>query len=125
MDELGFLTPLEHVSEQHARVRFLARAIVDIGFHEGSLSFNDAVAFFVAEARMEPGVARAEVTKCSMFPGTALMYWLGTKSILDLREEHRRALGASFNLREFHYDLLGYGSIPVSLVSRLMRAGSP
>jgi hypothetical protein len=125
MDELGFLSPLEQVSEQHSRVRFLARAIVDIGFHEGSLSFDDAIAFFVAEGRMEPGVARAETVKCSMFPGTALMYWLGTQSILDLREQRRRALGASFNLREFHDELLGYGSIPVPLVSRLMLAGSP
>jgi hypothetical protein len=125
MEELGFLSPVEQVSEQHSRVRFLARAIVDMAFHEGSLSFNDAVDFFASEARMEPGVARAETTKCSMFPGTALMYWLGTQSILDLRERQRRALGASFNLREFHDDLLGYGSIPVPLVTRLMLAGSP
>jgi uncharacterized protein (DUF885 family) len=125
MDDLGFLSPLEQVSEQHSRVRFLARAIVDIGFHEGSLSFDDAIAFFVADGRMEPGVARAETVKCSMFPGTALMYWLGTQSILDLREQRRRALGASFGLREFHDELLGYGSIPVPLVSRLMLAGSP
>lgn len=125
MDQLGFLSPLEQVSEQHSRARFLARAIVDIGFHEGSLSFDDAIAFFVAEARMEPTVARAETVKCSMFPGTALMYWLGMESILDLREQRRRALGASFNLRLFHDELLGYGSIPVPLVSRLMLAGSP
>lgn len=125
MDELGFLSPLERVSEQHSRVRFLARAVVDIGFHEGSLSFDDAVALFLAEARMEPDVARAETVKCSMFPGTALMYWLGTQSILSRREEQRRRLGASFNLRDFHDELLGYGSIPVPLVSRLMLAGSP
>ena len=125
MEELGFLTPLEHVSEQHSRVRFLTRAIVDIRFHEGSLSFNDAIAFFVAEGRMEPTVARAETTKCSMFPGTALMYWLGTQGILDLREERRRRLGAAFNLREFHDELLSYGSIPVPLVSRIMLAGAP
>ena len=124
MDELGFFSPLEQVSEQHSRVRFLARAIVDIGFHEGSLSFNDAVAYFIAEERMELGVARAEAVKCSMFPGTALMYWLGTQTILDLREQRRRALGASFSLRRFHDELLGYGSIPVPLVSRLMLAGS-
>ena len=125
MDEIGFLTPLERISEQHSRIRFLARAIVDIAFHEGSLSFNDAIGLFVAEARMDPSVARAEVVRCSMFPGTALTYWLGTQSILDLREERRLAQGAEFNLREFHDELLSYGSIPVPLVSRLMLAGSP
>ena len=123
MDELGFLSPLEQVSEQHSRIRFLSRAIVDIGFHEGSLSFNDAIGVFVSEAGMDPDIARAETIKCAMFPGTALMYWLGTQSILDLREQRRRSLGASFGLREFHDQLLGYGSIPVPLVSRLMLAG--
>ena len=124
MDELGFLSPLEQVSEQHSRVRFLARAIVDIGFHEGSLTFSDAVGIFVTEAGMEPGVARAETVKCSMFPCTALMYWLGTQGILELREHRRHAQGAAFSLRAFHDELLGYGSIPVPLVSRLMSGSS-
>ena len=124
MDELGFLSPLEQLSEQHSRVRFLARAIVDIGFHEGSLSFRDAIDVFVTEARMDPGVAHAETVKCSMFPGTALMYWLGTQGILDLREQRRRQQGAAFTLRAFHDELLGYGSIPVPLVSRLMMVRS-
>jgi len=124
MDELGFLSPLEQLSEQHSRVRFLARALVDIGFHEGSLTFRDAIDVFVTEARMDSGVAHAEAVKCSMFPGTALMYWLGTQGILELREQRRRRQGASFTLRAFHDELLGYGSIPVPLVSRLM-APSP
>ena len=122
MDELGFLSPLEQVSEQHSRVRFLARAIVDIGFHEGSLSFHDAIDLFTTEAGMEASVARAEVVKCSMFPGTAIMYWLGTQDILELREQRRRAQGSAFTLRGFHDELLGYGSMPVPLVSRLMKA---
>ena len=124
MDELGFLSPLEQISEQHSRVRFLARAIVDIGFHEGSLSFHDAIDLFTTEAGMEPSVARAEVVKCSMFPGTAIMYWLGTRGILQLRERRRRTQGPAFTLRDFHDELLGYGSIPVPLVSRLMLARS-
>ena len=124
MDELGFLSPLERLSEQHSRVRFLARAIVDIGFHEGSLSFRDAIDVFVTEARMDAGVAHAEVVKCSMFPGTALMYWLGMQGILELREQRRQQQGASFTLRAFHDELLGYGSLPVPLVGRLM-APSP
>ena len=122
MDELGFLSPLEQVSEQHSRVRFLARAIVDIGFHEGSLSFHDAIDLFTTEAGMEPSVAQAEVVKCSMFPGTAIMYWLGTQTILEMRAQRRRTQGPAFTLRAFHDELLGYGSIPVPLVSRLMLA---
>ena len=55
-----------------------------------------------------------------MFPGTALMYWLGTQGILDLRAELQRRQGSAFRLRAFHNELLSYGSIPVPLVTRLM-----
>jgi hypothetical protein len=120
MDETGFLTPLERVSEQHSKLRFLARAIVDIELHQGTMTFDQAVQFFVDRADMSPEVARGEATKASMFPGTAAMYWIGTQGILDLRDQMRSQLGSAFSLREFHDELLSYGSIPVPLVARLM-----
>ena len=41
MDEVGFFTPDESLAQQHTRARLLARAVVDIGLHEGSLTFED------------------------------------------------------------------------------------
>jgi hypothetical protein len=120
MEELGFLTPLERVSEQHSRVRFLARAIVDIELHQGTMSFEDAVRLYAEEVGIEPAAARAEAVKNSMFPCTALMYWLGTQSILDLRDTVKRQQSQAFSLKSFHDELLGYGSIPVPLITRLM-----
>ena len=123
MDELGFLTPLERVAQQHTRVRLLARAIVDIELHQGTMSFDDAVRFYSERAEMNADGARAEVVRNSMFPCTGLMYWLGTQGILDLREEMKRREGPRFSLRRFHGELLGYGSIPVPLVARMMTEG--
>jgi len=120
MEELGFLTPLERVAEQHSRVRFLARAIVDIELHQRSMSFEDCVRFYIEQVGMGKDVARAETVKNSMFPCTALMYWLGTQTILDLRAELQRREGAAFSLRRFHDELLGFGSVPVPLVGRIM-----
>jgi hypothetical protein len=120
MDELGFLTPLERVSEQHSRVRFLVRAVTDLAFHERSMSFDDGVRLWTEQASVSEDVGRAEMAKCAMFPGTAVMYWLGTQGILDLRERVRRRDGAAFSLRAFHDELLGHGSIPVPLAARLM-----
>ena len=120
MDELGFLTPLEQVSEQHTRVRMLARAVVDIELHQKSMSFSDAIRFYMEQAGMPEPAARGEATKNSMFPCTAIMYWLGTKGILDLRDAMRAQRGEGFTLRAFHDDVLSRGSIPVALLSRLM-----
>ena len=48
------------------------------------------------------------------------MYWLGTQAILDLRERLRARLGDAFSLKRFHDELLGFGSVPVPLIARLM-----
>ncbi len=120
MEELGMLTPLEQVSEQHTRVRMLARAIVDIRLHLGHFTFADAVQYYQDIVGMPIEVATAETTKNSMFPCTAIMYWLGTSRILALRAQVTAALGDRFSLRAFHDELLSRGAIPVPLVATLM-----
>jgi uncharacterized protein (DUF885 family) len=123
MDEVGFLTPHESVAEQHTRVRMLARMIVDIELHTGRMTLDDAVTFYGEMVGMAPAAARAEAVKNSMFPGTAMMYWLGTEAIHTLRHDVAVQRGAGFSLRAFHDELLGFGSIPVHLSAQLMRAG--
>jgi uncharacterized protein (DUF885 family) len=120
MDEVGFLTPDEALAQQHTRARLLARAVVDIGLHERSLSFETAVALYRDRIGMSHEAARSEVCKNSMFPGTALMYWLGTDGLHHLRRERERIEGASFSLGRFHDRLLAFGSIPVPLIAQLM-----
>jgi uncharacterized protein (DUF885 family) len=120
MEELGFLTKLERMAEQHSRVRMLARAIVDISLHERSMTFDQAIRFYAEEVGMDPAAARSETVKNSMFPCTAIMYWLGTQAILDLRAARRTALGPAFSLKAFHDELLAHGSIPVPFIARLM-----
>jgi hypothetical protein len=123
MEELGMLTPLERISEQHTRVRMLARAIIDIRLHTGRCTFSEAVQYYQDKVGMPIGVATAETTKNSMFPCTALMYWLGTSAILSLRDTVRaRSERAAqlFRLRQFHDELLSRGAIPVLLVASLM-----
>ncbi|MBM4193893.1 MAG: DUF885 domain-containing protein [Gemmatimonadetes bacterium] len=120
MDEIGFLTPLERLAQQHTRVRLLARAIVDIELHQGSMTFDEAVAFYVARVGMKPAAALSEATKNSLFPATAVMYWLGTSGIHALRAELSRRQGPAFALKAFHDALLSHGSIPVAAAARRM-----
>jgi uncharacterized protein (DUF885 family) len=120
MDEAGFLTPLQRVAQQATRLRIAARAVVDLELHSGRLRFNDAATLYIDPCGMTPAAARSEVTKNSMFPGTAAMYWLGTRGIHRLRSDRERALGGTFALRAFHDELLSFGAIPVELASRIM-----
>jgi Bacterial protein of unknown function (DUF885) len=122
MEEVGFLTVDERVSEQHTRVRMLARALVDLEFHTGRRSFADAIRLYVDEVGMTPEMARAEAVKNSMFPGTAMMYWFGTQGVHALRRAIATREGNAFSLRSFHDRFLAHGALPVALISRLMSA---
>lgn len=122
--ELGLLTQLEQISEAHSAVRFLGRAIVDLRLHLGDWTAVECAAFLKDVVGMDDAQSAGEVTKASMFPGTALMYWLGTQAILDLRAAQQQRLGSAFSLRAFHDSLLSRGSLPVPLVARLLTASS-
>ncbi|MEQ1693319.1 MAG: DUF885 family protein, partial [Gemmatimonas sp.] len=117
------LTELEYIAEQHSGVRMAARAVVDLRLHLGDWSFDECVRFYESTVGMSRDVAISETTKNSMFPATALMYWLGTRGIMDLRMRQRVAKGEhGFSLKAFHDELLSRGAIPVPLAARLMEA---
>jgi hypothetical protein len=125
MDEIGFLTPLERLADQHTRLRGLARAIVDLELHQGTMTLDDAARFYQTQVGMNPEPARNEAVKNSMFPGAAIIYWLGTQSILDLRATLQRQRGPAWNLRAFHDEFLSHGAIPVPLIAAMMTSTAP
>jgi uncharacterized protein (DUF885 family) len=122
-EALGELTPLERVAEQHTRVRILCRALADLALHVDGASLAAAQAIYETEAMMPPAAAAAEAVKNAMFPGMAIMYWLGTRTIHAARAAAQQAAGAAFDLRAWHDQLLSYGALPLPVVVQLMRDG--
>ena len=103
----------------------MARAVVDLELHTGRMTFDEAVRFHVEAAQLTPAAAHAEATKCSMFPGTAMMYWLGLRDLWRLRSAEEASRGANFSSKAFHDELLGFGSVPVALAAKVMAASRP
>ena len=93
----------------------------DLTLHLGRSDIAGITAHYEDRAMMTPAAARAEAVRNSMYPGAAVMYWLGTREIHRLRREVARRDGDAFSPRRFHDRLLSYGAIPVPLISRLMR----
>jgi hypothetical protein len=122
MEEIGFLTPLERIAQQHTRARIAARAVADLSIHHGVLTPPEAARLYVDRARMSEAAAHGESVRNTMFPGTAVMYWLGTRGLHRLRASVRLRQGDAFSMRKFHDRVLSYGSIPVMLISKLMLA---
>jgi uncharacterized protein (DUF885 family) len=120
MDEIGFLTPLEHFAERHAQMRMAARAVADTRLHGGRWTLEEAAMFYRDRVGMERQAAEAEAVKNSMFPGAALMYLSGTSTIHTLRRECESRQGMRFSLQAFHDRVLSFGSVPVAMARAAM-----
>ncbi len=118
--EAGGLTDLEAYAEFRTRQRMCARAIVDVRLHQGRMTPEQAAGFYERRAHMSESSSLAEATRNSMYPGSALMYLVGTDAIHALRAELSRGRGNRFSLREFHDRFLSFGSIPVPLIATAM-----
>jgi uncharacterized protein (DUF885 family) len=119
-EEIGLLSPLDQAAQQHTRVRLAARAVADLSLHTGSMTLAQTAGFYQDRGMMPRPAAQAEAVKNAMFPGAAVMYWLGTRDIHRLRAAVARREAAAFSRKRFHDGVLSHGAIPVPLIARLM-----
>ena len=102
-------------------MRLLARAVADLELHSGRRTLDETAALYREHAHMTTDAARAEAVKNSMFPGTAVMYWLGTRDLHALRRACQARAGERFQPESVSRSgPVRYGAIPVPLIARLM-----
>ncbi len=98
------------------------RYIAGIKLHTQGMSVEDAAKIFVEKGFQEPANAYEEARRGAYNP-TYLYYTLGKLQIYKLREDYKRARGASFNLQQFHDDFLRQGGIPIKLMRGILLPG--
>ncbi len=94
------------------------RLVVDTGIHDKGWSEQRAVDFFMANVAAPEVTVRSEVQRYLVWPGQATSYKMGMRNILKLREDARRSLGDTFDIRGFHDVILGGGSLPQEILER-------
>jgi uncharacterized protein (DUF885 family) len=92
------------------------RLIIDTGVHEKRWSREQMVEYFHRYTAMDEPNVQSEVDRYIAWPGQALAYKLGQLEILRLREEARQKLGAKFDLRAFHDQVVGSGPLPLGVM---------
>jgi hypothetical protein len=94
----------------------VTRLAVSIGVHGGTMTMEEAVRRFQADAFAQGPAAVAEATRATYDPTYGRYTW-GKLELLDLRERARAAWGAGFSLERFHGALLALGAPPLGLMA--------
>jgi uncharacterized protein (DUF885 family) len=92
-----------------------SRLVVDTGMNVLGWPLARAREYMLAHTGLAESEILTEAIRYSCdIPGQGLAYRIGNAAILSLRERMRRALGARFDLKDFHSVVLGPGAIPMS-----------
>lgn len=117
--ELGFeQDPLDDLGRLSSEMMRAARLVVDTGIHQQRWTREQAIRYMIDHVGMEEGEATAEVERYFVNPGQALAYQIGLLKILELRARAQHELGARFDLRQFHNQILSHGALPLPVLER-------
>jgi uncharacterized protein (DUF885 family) len=121
MYEKGFYTrPEVRLLQLKDQLWRACRVVIDAGLHTGRMSFNQAVNMLVDVAKLERTNAIAEVKRYSYTSTQPMTYAVGKIEILKLKDDFKKLKGKAFDLKNFHDQLLSYGTIPVQMVRERM-----
>lgn len=89
------------------------RLVVDTGLHLKHWNRDQVVQFFRDHSAIDEVEIQSETDRYIVWPGQALGYKIGQLKILELRERAQKELGAGFDIRAFHDEVLGAGALPL------------
>lgn len=97
-----------------------ARLVMDTGIHAMGWSFEQAVQFNTDNVGASRNSSEGAAARYSVWPAQATAYMIGMLRILDARQRAQDALGASFDLKEFHRVVLTSGGVPLDILDRVV-----
>jgi uncharacterized protein (DUF885 family) len=98
------------------------RLVVDTGLHTMGWTRQQAIDYCKANSARTAHDIEVEIDRYIVWPGGAVCYKIGELKIKELRAYAEKELGARFDLRAFHDQLLGHGQLPLALLEKNVRA---
>lgn len=97
------------------------RLVVDTGLHSKQWSREQAIKYMLDNSSMGETAAISEVERYIAIPTQALAYKIGALTIQRLKAEAQASLGDTFDVREFHDQVLNTGALPLSILESKIR----
>lgn len=119
--EMGMLAdPYDNIGRLQAELFRAVRLVVDTGIHAQRWSREQAITYMLDNTGMPESDVVAEIERYFVMPGQATAYKVGMTKILELREKAQNALGAEYDVRDFHRVVLNNGSVPLNILEQLI-----
>lgn len=117
--EMGFYqNPYNNYGRLDDEMWRAARLVVDTGIHYKKWKREQVVQYLRDHSSQNEAYFQAETDRYIAWPGQALAYKVGQLTILRLREKARAELGARFDIRGFHDEVLGGGALPLDVLEQ-------
>lgn len=94
------------------------RLVVDTGMHMKDWTRQQAIDYMKANTALSEHNIETEIDRYITWPAQALSYKIGELTITRLRQEAEQQLGDKFDIREFHYNVLKNGSVPLLVLEK-------
>jgi len=121
--ELGlYQDPYQYMGALGDEIHRAIRLVVDVAIHTKNMSREEAIKYMMDNEAISEQGATAEIERYMAIPGQALGYKTGAMKIAALRKKYETALGAKFNLADFHNEVLKDGSLPLAVFESKMDA---
>ncbi len=121
-DELGIYDddPVGRIGYLQAQLFRAVRLLVDTGIFDLGWSREKAIQTFVTMEGQAPGSAAREVERYCTSPGQACSYKLGHTVWVRARERAKKALGARYDIKDFHDAGIGCGLVPLEILDTVI-----
>jgi uncharacterized protein (DUF885 family) len=115
--EVGFYQdPVSDYGRLSSELFRAVRLVVDTGIHSKGWTREQVVEFFRKSGAVDEPTIQSETDRYIAWPAQALSYKLGQLKFRELRERARTELGAKFDIRTFHDEMINGGTLPLDLL---------
>ena len=116
-EELGlYRDTLAKFASLRDQLACAAGLVVDTGVHGLGWSRKQALEYLRAHVPMSETAANAAVDRVIALPAEALDCGMGFRAFKGLRAHAEQVLGARFDLRDFHSELIDDGAMPLDIL---------
>ena len=122
MADAGYLDndPLFRLVQLKFYLRTIANAILDQGVHVDGWTREQAMDLMVNKTFQQEREAAGKWVRAQLTSAQLPTYFVGVQEHFDTRKAVEQKLGADFNLKAYHDQVLSYGAPPVRFVRELM-----